>query len=132
MAEELPPAPAPAETPAEKEEKTDPTGLPASMPLFTEEDKLQLVCCYLGLLALWPFIARKDNEYLRFHARQGVALAIIGIACWGCFFIPFIGFIGGAALLVVMALSVVGIVKAFDNKKWKMPIAAEVADKLGL
>lgn len=122
-----------------KKDEPDPAGAAVAMatPKFAsteirEQDKLQLVLAYLGLLSLIPYLTVKDSAYVRFHARQGLALAILGIACWGIFLIPFVGVLGGLALVGVLVLSVLGIVKAFEGARWRMPIAADVADRLNL
>ncbi len=91
-----------------------------------------LVLCYLGLLSLVPYLAARDAPLVRFHARQGVALGLLGLGCAGLGLVPFLGFIGHLGLVGVLVLSVLGIVKAIDRTEWRMPVAAEVADRLQL
>ena len=81
------------------------------------DEKILLVLCYVGLLALVPYLVSREAEGLRFHARQGLALGLLGIGCAG---------------LGVVALSIVGIVKALEGARWRMPVAADVADRLEL
>jgi uncharacterized membrane protein len=124
---------------------TDPTPPPPASDApgkdaVREQDKLMLVLSYLGLLALVPLLTIKDSEYVHWHARQGVALFL----CWVGYsialsilgMIPFIGWllatIGMFGHLGLMALTVIAIVKAFEPTRWRIPIAADVADKINL
>jgi uncharacterized membrane protein len=91
-----------------------------------------LVLCYLGLLALVPYFASRDVPVVRFHARQGVALGLLGLGCAALSVVPYLGFIGQLGIAGVLVLSVIGIVKALDRAEWRMPVAADVADRLQL
>jgi uncharacterized membrane protein len=86
----------------------------------------------VGLLALVPYLVSREPEPLRFHARQGLALGLLGIGCAGLALVPYLGFVGQLGLAGVVALSIVGIVKALEGAPWRMPVAAEVADRLQL
>jgi len=97
-----------------------------------QEDRILLVLCYVGLLALIPYLVGRDHPVLRWHARQGLALGIIGVGCVALALVPYLGFIGHLGLAGVFALSIVGIVKALDRSEWRMPVAADVADRLQL
>ena len=96
------------------------------------EEKILLVLCYLGLLALVPYFVVRDAPQVRFHARQGVALGLLGIGCAGLALVPYLGFIGHLGLAGVLILSIVGVVKALDGARWRAPVAADVADRLQL
>lgn len=96
------------------------------------EDRILLVLCYLGLLALVPYLVARDAPLVRFHARQGLALGLLGVGCAGLALVPYLGFIGHLGLAGVLVLSIVGIVKALDGASWRAPVAADVADRLQL
>ena len=50
---------------------------------YSDEDKIHLLLAYFGIFALIPFLMFKDKrsdpqkEYVYWHARQGLALAIV-------------------------------------------------------
>jgi uncharacterized membrane protein len=96
------------------------------------DEKILLVLCYVGLLALVPYLVSRDGEPLRFHARQGLALSLLGVGCAGLALVPYLGFIGQLGLAGVLALSILGVVKALEGACWRMPVAADVADRLEL
>jgi uncharacterized membrane protein len=107
---------------------------PAPPPLGRAplDEKILLVLCYVGLLALVPYLVSREADGLRFHARQGLALALLGVGCVGLALVPYLGFIGQLALAGVLALSIVGIVKALEGSRWRMPVAADLADRFQL
>jgi uncharacterized membrane protein len=113
------PPPLPPETPP-------PGGRPPT------DEKVLRVLCYVGLLALVPYFVSRPGEPLRFHARQGLALALLGVGCAALALVPYVGFVGQVGLAGVLALSIVGVVKAIEGARWRMPVAAEVADRLEL
>jgi uncharacterized membrane protein len=97
-----------------------------------QEDTILLVLCYIGLLALIPYLIGREEHVIRWHARQGLALGIVGVGSAALVRVPYLGFIGYLGLAGVIALSIVGIVKALDRAEWRMPVAADLADRLQL
>jgi uncharacterized membrane protein len=96
------------------------------------EHRLMLVLSYLGLLALIPYLFARESEEVRFHARQGLALGLLGVGCAALGAVPVVGFFGVLGVAGVLVLSVLGIVKALGGERWRMPVAATVADRLEL
>jgi len=111
-----------------------PPGPPGAPPpaRAPRDETIMLVLCYLGLLALIPYLAVRDAPLVRWHARQGLALGLVGIGCAGLALVPYLGFVGQLGLAGVLVLSVVGIVKALDRVEWRMPVAADLADRFEL
>jgi uncharacterized membrane protein len=102
------------------------------LPRAVVEDKLLLVLCYLGLLAVIPYLVARGPGLLRFHARQGLALGLLGVICAGVALVPFIGFVGHLGIALVFVLSILGIVKALSGESWRVPVAADLADRFQL
>lgn len=113
---------------------------------FNDEDKIHLFLAYFGLLSLIPFLMFKDKkedpqkEYVYWHARQGLALAItvfvLFIPTMVISFIPFIGWVIGCLgwiLILVLALggSIMGWIKAFGGEKWEIPVISNFSKMLG-
>ena len=42
-----------------------------------EQDKVQLILAYLGILSLIPMLTVKDSEFVKWHAKQGLVLFIV-------------------------------------------------------
>jgi len=109
-----------------------------------DQDKIQLVLAYLGILSLIPLLTVKDSEYVKWHAKQGLALliievvAMVGLGIVG----TILGIILKSAIIGtlfslcycvvcvgVLALMVMGIVKAFKPERWRMPVVSMLSDK---
>jgi len=103
-----------------------------SVPPPLQDDRLMLVLCYLGLLALVPYLFARHSEAVRFHARQGLALGLLGVLCAAIAVIPAVGFFGALGVAGCLVGSILGIVKSLAGERWRMPVAADVADRLAL
>ena len=93
---------------------------------------------YLGILVIVPILVNPDNEFIKFHARQGIALLLFEI---GWIFIefflrlmPIIRYLAGVISFFVwvgfIALSVIGIVNAIQGEWKKLPIIGEFGDSI--
>lgn len=60
------------------DEATPPT--PPPTDTIRDNDKIMLVLCYLGLLALIPLFTVKDSDYVHWHARQASPSSFVGSA----------------------------------------------------
>jgi uncharacterized membrane protein len=95
-----------------------------------EQDKIQLVLAYLGLLSLIPLLTVKDSEFVKWNAKQGLVL-------FGAFFvlgflnvIPFVGQIIWCAGFVAYAVAtIMGITKALKGERFNIPVVSDLAAK---
>jgi len=92
---------------------------------ITSEEKVWGAVSYLWILSLVALAARKNNEYIRFHANQGILLFIASLV----FFLtgPFVIILN----MIVGIAAIVGIIKALQGEKWELPVVAPFAVKLG-
>ncbi len=113
---------------------------------YSDEDKIHLFLAYFGIFALIPFLMFKDKrsdpqkEYVYWHARQGLALAIVVFvlcivlmfAGFVLAFIPVVGWILSCLMWVCVIViawggAIMGWIKAFGGQKWEIPGVAKVA-----
>ncbi len=98
-----------------------------------QKNKGMAVLAYLSWLVLIPIFAAKDSKFARFHANQGLVLAIAEIVCGVALGIlsalPFIGWIFGIAEgllgLVCLGFAIIGIVNAVNGKAKELPIVGK-------
>ena len=83
------------------------------------ENKGMAILCYLGILWLIPFLAKKDSPFVKYHLNQGLLVLIIGIAVAIISWIPVIGWL---CAVVVFALAVIGIVNVVNGKAQELPV----------
>jgi len=91
----------------------------------SSEEKVWGAASYLWVLSLVVLAARKQNEYIRFHANQGVLLFVISIVAM------ILGPIGMLINVVVAIASVMGIIKSLQGEKWELPGLSGMAQGLG-
>jgi uncharacterized membrane protein len=46
------------------------------------QNKLMGILAYLGILVLIPFFVSKDDQFVKFHVKQGLVLFILWIIVW--------------------------------------------------
>jgi uncharacterized membrane protein len=95
-------------------------------PTSTNSDSnLMAALSYVWILSVVMLIIKKDDEFVKFHARQGLILFIasfVGV-------IPFIGWFIG---LIVVVLDIVGFIKALSGERYKVPVVGDIAEKINL
>ncbi|MFO0599382.1 MAG: hypothetical protein U0228_29005 [Myxococcaceae bacterium] len=95
-----------------------------------EQDKIMLVLAYLGILSLIPFLTVKDSEYVKWHAKQGLVLAVGGgIVMMVLAFIPFVGLVNCLLFPAFVVLSIMAIMKALKGERWALPVVSDLANK---
>ena len=100
-----------------------------------EQNKIMGVLAYLSWLVLIPIFAAKNSRFARFHANQGLVLAITEIAWWivtailnsilyaiswrlGSIFGTLLGLVN----LVFLVLCILGIANAANGKAKELPV----------
>ena len=111
-----------------------------------EPGKTMAILCYIpvamvGLIVSIICVVQANNAYSLYHAKQSLALAIVGVAAGllyipigiACAFIPFLllflfplAIIIGIAFLVLM---IIGIINAAGGKYKPLPLVGGLADK---
>ena len=112
----------------------------------TDNNKVFGVLSYLGILCLIPLLAKKDDEFVHFHAKQGLVLFIVEIIWFvissiisGMLLVRFI--FGGGMLglwniistlvsLGFIALVIIGIINVVQNQKKELPLIGQFAEKI--
>lgn len=102
-------------------------------PNDIQQNKVMAVLAYLSWLVLVPIIGAKNSPFARFHANQGLALAIAEIICWVVLGIlvklPMIGWIFGLVegifSLVCLIFAIIGIVNAANGRAKELPIVGK-------
>ena len=86
---------------------------------------------YLGVLVFVPLVTNRDDEYVHFHARQGLVIWAFGVLAIFMLYVPGLGKLVFSFLaMVVLIYSAIGIVSVLLHKAWKLPIVGTLATKL--
>jgi uncharacterized membrane protein len=104
---------------------------------------LWLVLAYLGILALIPYFAKKDDpdQEIRWHAKNGFGLLLAELAiCVGLFIVSLVvSRIPGASCLTwaiqcvlpigFLVISIICIIKAINGQRYRIPVVTDFAEK---
>ena len=97
----------------------------ADVKKHSTEDRVWAAASYLWVISLVALAARKDNDFVRFHANQGALLFVVSLILM---FIPGIGWLFNVILGV---LAIIGIIKAVQGVRWPLPVGADLAKRFG-
>jgi len=91
----------------------------------SSDSNLMAALSYVWILSIVMLIVKKDDEFVKFHARQGLILFIAS-------FIGVIPFIGWFIWLIVVVMDIIGFIKALSGERYKVPVVGDIAEKINL
>lgn len=93
--------------------------------------RFMAVLSYLGILCFVPLIRNHGDEFVYFHARQGLVIWMWGVLAIVALHIPGIGkWLFNISLLAVVIYSIIGIISASLNRAWKLPIVYSLSNRI--
>ncbi len=91
------------------------------------------ILSYGWVLVLIPLLIKKDDDFVHFHAKQGLIMLIAWIGGAILSILPFFGWIIGLLSYAVLGIvSLIAIIKVFMGEKWEIPVVSTYADKLNI
>ena len=95
------------------------------------DGKIFALLSYLWVLCIIPLVFKRNNEFALFHGKQGLVIFVGEVAI---FIIQII--LGGWFLRLGIFLfglfSLIGIIAVLNGKYLKLPIVADIAEKITL
>jgi uncharacterized membrane protein len=94
-----------------------------------QNNTIMAVLAYLGILIIVPFLtAAKNDPFVKYHLKQGLALIIFEVVTWFVEVIPFIGYlVGWIFWLASLVFIIIGIMNAAQNKEQELPVIGQYA-----
>lgn len=93
--------------------------------------KIFALVSYLGVLCLVPLVLNRKEEFVRFHARQGLILWMWEVLAIFALFIPVLGHLFfTVSFFICIVFSVIGMLQVVANKSWKFPVIGNWAENL--
>ena len=90
--------------------------LPATPDPDIQENKDIAALGYVWALSIFVYLYKRQSPFVRHHARQGITLCLLSIACW------FIPFAGRVLELPVLALMIMGFLNAAQGRYASLPL----------
>lgn len=87
------------------------------------DSNLMAALSYVWILSIVMLIIKKDDEFVHYHAKQGIILFILS---W----IGIIPVIGWFLVIVVVILDIIGFIKALSGERYKIPVVGDLAEKI--
>ncbi len=98
-----------------------------------EEGRFFAVISYISFLCILALLLKKDNKFSIHHAKQGLVLFVFESAVFILSIIPILGWlIGWLGFIIFLLFSIWGMLKAFGGTYSRLPIIADIADKISL
>ena len=125
------------------EENTSQT--PINQPKKADDKKIMGILSYISFLCLIPLFTKKDDNFVYFHAKQGLVLfglEVIVYVIYRILVAILIGSIIGWGLLSILTLivnllnigllvlSIIGIINVVQNQKKGLPLIGKFAEKI--
>ncbi|MBF0139409.1 MAG: hypothetical protein HQL74_03905 [Magnetococcales bacterium] len=87
---------------------------------------------YLGVLCLISLMFNDNgDDYVRFHAKQGLVLWIWGILAIFSLYVPVLGgFIFSFSVLMITLFAIAGVVSVLFSRAWRLPFIYQLASLL--
>jgi len=114
---------------------------PPGGPVPASSDRtLMVILSYLGLLALIPYLTKKEDADIHWHAKNGVGLLILDVVIMVAWWILDRGLAmagvpcGGFAIFCLVWLALAGlhiycIIQAAGGKRPRIPVVTDFAEK---
>ena len=100
------------------------------MPGEVREGKRYALLSYCFILCIIPLIRKKDDVFVQFHARQGLALFLCEMAV---FIVSILfPFLMKPALFIFGTLSLWGMLKAIRGEEFPLPFIHPLSQKLDI
>lgn len=99
-----------------------------------EQANIMAIISYIGILCLVPlFLTKEKDEFVKFHAKQGLVLFIGEAATWIIFgIVPFLWSLANLVGIFWLVLSIIGIINVVNKKKQEIPLVGKFAEKIKL
>lgn len=91
--------------------------------------KLIAVISYLSILAFLPLNLFKKDDFIRYHAKQGIVLFVLSILIIFSFWLPVVGWV---CLLAFLVIWITGIFNIFTAKMEPLPIIGRIAERISI
>jgi uncharacterized membrane protein len=108
-------------------------------PSPSSDRTLMVILSYLGLLALIPYLTKKEDPDIHWHAKNGMGLLILDVVVMVVFWVityvlPSTLACGASALSCVVWIGILGLhiyclIQAMGGKRPRVPVVTDFAEK---
>ncbi|MEG3620040.1 hypothetical protein V5T82_16365 [Magnetovibrio sp. PR-2] len=86
---------------------------------------------YMGILCLVPLIMNRKDEFIFFHAKQGLVIWMWSVLAVMALYVPGVGkLVFSMSAMAVVVASAVGILSVLLSRAWKLPFIHGISTKI--
>lgn len=102
--------------------------MPPSAPQGASGNTGMAIIAYLGILVIIPLVTAKDDQFVKFHSKQGLVLLITWVIANFLWAIPVLGWFASPIInLGCFILMILGIINAAGGQTKELPIIGQFA-----
>lgn len=94
---------------------------------MTLKSRLIALVSYLSILFLIPLNLCKKDEFIQYHAKQGMMLFVLAIALTFTFWVPILAWVCWLAFLVIW---VTGVINVLSGKTEPVPVVGLIGERV--
>ncbi len=98
--------------------------------ITAKRSRVMAAMSYLGILCFVPLLFSRDDDFVFFHARQGLVLWSWGVLAIFSLVLPGFGWFFTVSSSLITVLSLVGFLSAAFLHTWKFPLIGDLAETL--
>ena len=102
--------------------------MPPSTPRGASSSTGMAILAYLGILVVIPLVMNREDQFVKFHSKQGLVLLITWVIANFIWAIPVLGWIVSPIInLSCFILMILGIINATEGQTKELPIIGKFA-----
>ena len=95
-----------------------------------ENNNVMALLSYVSILFIVPMLTAKDDPYVKFHIKQGMALFVFELILMVVGIVPILGWLlSFAGMSMALILSIMGIMNALNGVQKELPVVGKYASK---
>lgn len=97
--------------------------------ILSVKRKLQALLSYFPILFFFPLILLRKDDFVHYHAKQGVVLFVILVLIIFSFWLPVVSWV---FLLAYLVIFVTGAINVLTGKMEPIPVFGRIAERLSI
>lgn len=92
------------------------------------DDRMMAALSYLGVLVFIPIVTAKQNQFVNWHARQGLVVFVTTLAA--LIFSLWMARTGTIIFLIVAIFNIIALAKALQGRRWPIPLLGKISQNI--
>jgi fumarate reductase subunit D len=95
------------------------------------KSRLLAAISYLGIMCFVPLLVAREDEFVTFHAKQGLVIWMWSALAIFVLHVPVLGkWVFGFSAMLAIAFSALGLLSVVFGRAWKLPLISYVSERI--